>query len=140
MENYIVHSDGSIWSNISNKFLKPSKHPKGYLKVILDKKCYSVHRLVAEKYIPNPNNLPEVNHKNNIKSDNRIENLEWVTGRQNVKHRFNKEYPNITLTKNNTYRVYIYLNKKLNYLGTYKTIEDANKVCLEFKEKNNILD
>ena len=49
------------------------------------KKCYA-HRLVAETYIPNPNNLLEVNHINEIKSDNRVNNLEWCDRLTNVRH------------------------------------------------------
>lgn len=60
---------------------------KGYLRVGLGKKSlvknFLVHRLVADAFIPNPNNLPQVNHKNSNKQDNRVENLEWCTNEYN---------------------------------------------------------
>ena len=66
--------------------MKPSTN-KGYLQVNLSKngvlKCIKVHRLVAMAYIPNPNNYPQVNHKNEIRNDNRVENLEWCNNKYN---------------------------------------------------------
>ena len=65
------------------RILSQTQHKQGYLMVGLCKNCkshlYQVHRLVGKAFIPNPNNLPEINHKFGNKSDNRVKSLEWCT-------------------------------------------------------------
>lgn len=84
---YIIYSDGVIWSGISKRFLKP-QNINGYLCVVLHKKRYRIHRLVAESFIPNSNNKPFINHKDGNKLNNDVNNLEWVTKSENFKHAF----------------------------------------------------
>ena len=83
-EDLIIKEDGTIWVKERKKPVSESKN--GYLVTGFDRNVYYVHRLVAEKYIPNPDNKPQVNHINGDKTDNRVENLEWVTGQENIKH------------------------------------------------------
>jgi hypothetical protein len=78
---------------IKEKILKPlNRNKDGYMCVILKKngtsKAMSIHRLVAIYFIPNENNLSEVNHKDGNKKNYRVDNLEWVTPKQNINHAF----------------------------------------------------
>lgn len=83
---YGITEDGKMWSCRRNKFLKPGKDKDGYLYYVISikgvRKTIKAHRLVAETYIPNPENKPTVNHINGIRDDNRVENLEWATYRE----------------------------------------------------------
>lgn len=88
-ENYLIYPDGRVWSKNKGRFLKPRKLGS-YLGFNLCKngetKNHYIHRLVAQTFLDNPNNLPEVNHIDENKFNNDVSNLEWVTRMQNVYH------------------------------------------------------
>lgn len=112
LEHYTITEDGKIFSKLNTRFkgklteLKTTLDKDGYKMVILVcedngyRRPFGIHRLVALKYIPNPNNYSIINHKNLIKDDNRVENLEWCTVAYNTQHGFdNCVYQNIQKVK-----------------------------------------
>lgn len=92
-ENYSVSNIGNVKSNNIDKILSPELLKSGYHRVKLFKNGKSkkilIHRLVAEHFLDNPENKPFVNHKNGIKTDNRLINLEFVSAKENTSHAFN---------------------------------------------------
>ena len=123
--NYSVSKEGEITNILTNKKLS-QYNMKGYMRVNLcneyGHKRFLVHRIVAENYIDNKENCKEVNHINGIKSDNRIENLEWCTRSHNLKHAYDNN-----LRDNVAKVAVVQLDKSKNYIAEYKSIAEASK-------------
>lgn len=118
--NYTVDFNGRIYSNISKRFLKVRVNEFGYnvvsLKDDLTGKFYSrkIHRLVALAFVPNPENKPEVNHIDCDKTNNNVNNLEWVTSKENKKHGWDNR---------------LYTDKLDNHTSSVYTNDQIEHVC-----------
>lgn len=91
-DGYKISSYGRVFSEISNRFLALVPKNNGYLSIGIyrDKKCKKelIHRLVANAFVENIHNKPDVNHKDGNKENNHVSNLEWVTKSENSKHSY----------------------------------------------------
>lgn len=136
--NYQVSNMGRVkrlstgYYRRTEKILKPQLQNNGYLHIKLSQKdktkCILVHRLIAQVFIPNPNNLPQVNHINEDKTDNRVENLEWCDRKYNINYG-NGISKRVKTNKEN---------------GTYKKIGEINskirsKSILQFSKDNSFI-
>lgn len=89
-EQYKISSSGEIRTQETNRIRKAHSDKKGYLRISLYKNGQQfnkfIHRLVAKTFIENPQNKPQINHKDGNKANNTVDNLEWVTNQENAKH------------------------------------------------------
>ena len=153
-DNYVIYEDGSVFNKKSNRFIKSTlakrkdrSIDKCYYVVSLSNndKRYSkkIHRLIAEAFIPNPENLPYVDHIDRNSQNNDIENLRWVDNSTNQLNSGAKKTnklgeKHINKTKHNTYRFCIIKDNKSVIYKTFKTLEDAKEYRNDFIKENPI--
>lgn len=137
--NYKVSNHGRVASfrGKTPKLLRPSMSHYGYYQVSIisgdkfgtgKKSTVSVHRLVALAFIPNPENKPCIDHRSTIKTDNRPENLRWVTPRENAANPLTVEHMDDVrdlITEKNSHQVYVY-DEDLNELSAFTSTKDAS--------------
>ena len=144
----IVKARGTSQRRAFSRILKPYNNKLNYQYVALSKdgkpKTYSVHRLVATQFVPNPNNLPIINHKDENPRNNRADNLEWCTQMYNVHYGTGMERGN---AKYNHGRIAVdKLDLDGNYICSYQSATDAAEAvgvrkqtilaCLKGKNSN----
>lgn len=132
---YQVSNLGRVKSLRSKKLLKLSER-NGYLRTALtvgyNSKHFSVHRLVAECFVPNTYNLPQVNHKDGVKTNNNMLNLEWCTNQENSRHAWKNNLCNNRLRKN---RRILQIDKDGNVLKVWDRFSEIQEV-MNIQKKN----
>lgn len=134
----IIKYKNEGFRNYPPKDLIPEKTYDGYLRIVLmkehKKQRFQIHRLVADAFIPNPENKEQVNHINGNKADNRVENLEWCTSSENARHAFDvlghtmkgKTYPKHIICLNDG-RMFYSMNEVVNFIGGTANISGLTK-------------
>lgn len=133
-DDYQVSNLGNVKSLNYNhtkkeKILVPVKHKNGYLCVYINGKIKSIHRLVAETFLNNIENKPDVNHINGKKDDNRVENLEWCTKSENMQHAIKNNLINFNTKK----------KKESELINIKKAIEKNKKKIIQYDKRGNLI-
>lgn len=148
LEGYFVTRDGRVWSGKTNRFLKPRPLPTGYLRISagMPQKDHYIHRLVASAFISTIEGKDFVNHKNGEKSDNRVENLEWVTCKENSNHMievlgkgYGESKPEAKLTNEQVREIKIRLSEGERPTHLAKEFKVSRKAICNIKNKKTWL-
>jgi len=138
---YFITKEGTVWSAKRNKWLKVRiKENYALARICINgkHKYIPIHRILANLFIPNPNNLPYVNHIDGNPRNNNLSNLEWVTHQQNMQHASSTHLlgrkDKYTGTHFNTQSGKWIARKRINgkqiYIGTYSSQQDAHSACV----------
>lgn len=139
-DRLLIRSNG-IAQFTKSKILKNNYYSNSYVQLILyvDKvRCnFLGHRVIAEHYLPNPLNLEQVNHKNLIKWDNRVSNLEWCTRSENAIHaRENGRFDNVDKVKGEQHPNTKLTNEEVLFIRqSYKSLKNTATLYLQFADK-----
>ena len=124
---YFITKEGRIYSKLKEKGLRelrPHVNNRGYMVITIRKKCYKIHRLVAENFLPKIDGKPVVNHIDGDKLNNNVNNLEWCTQSENVQHAWNNGLN--SRTREALYKkVYCILDGKI--IAEYDSIKEAEE-------------
>lgn len=129
---YKITNDGRVYSEYLGDFITPFYSKGGYVRVKLNygdrSKKVMMHRLVALAFIPNPENKPQVDHINRNRADNRVENLQWVTAKENSQlavERGSKDSMKYTFINKKTGEIMIFTNR-------HQMLKKFGKFCLRY--------
>lgn len=152
---YEVSSFGRVRNVRSGRILRPGLHHSGYLNCVLSVKgnrnTFVIHRLVAEAFIPNPDCLPQVNHKDENKTNNNVDNLEWCTSKYNINYGTARDRAIDTMIKNGNCtglsqkevkKIYYHKNlekfREIRYNRKGYTKDYNHKYYMEHKEERRL--
>jgi len=138
---YQVSNLGNVRSKKTNKLLKPYLTNRGYLTVGFwtngKKKRISVHRLVASAFLPNPDNLPQVNHIDCNKTNNCVSNLEWVSGSTNITHAYKTGLMKQKLTKEKVLKLFEYRKQGMSLRAVGKLLGVSHTAIWEVERNED---
>ena len=147
-ENYEVSNLGNVKNTKTNRILKPGKDTNGYYFIGLYKnnirKTFLIHRLIGFAFIPNPENLPCIDHIDRMRTNNTISNLRWVSYSNNCRNRpkfknSSSKYIGVSFSKREgKYRAQIRFDNKVKNIGYYDKEEDAGLAFDNYIKEHNL--